>query len=566
MYIKWIHVKNYRNLRDVIIDFHHRINYFVGENAIGKSNFLDLLKILSSGWGFEEKDFFNPLEPIEIRIVFHGEVATFKGQDTSVEEQEFYLEQRVQELYPRLYAVTDKVCVALPLESLRLLVYLRHSGTDLDLDYLSREIYTQFDEELLSLINGESELGHLLPKGVQLLREGDGNVSKDFHRIVEHLALLLSAEGSQCRYTSDNIKLIMMVALKVLVQIYRIYKSLALNLQNAIQVDEKGRRLLPVFISIDEPEIHLNPYLQRSVLAYYRQIINNENKEFLRLLKDIFDLDGLNGQLFIVTHSTDALVDDYRHIIRFYRDGEGNVRSVSGVNFSFSKEVEKHLIMHFPEFKEALYARCVIIVEGETEYGSFRGFGKTVNIDFDYYGICLINARGEASISKLYSLFKRFAIPTLLLYDRDVMGKYGTSRPNYFYTDEICFEMDLVVHLLRKRKRRVLDRIVSELTDNGKGMVTKEMLRKGVDKMGVYRMTLSPRALKNISDRRIEDLVLYYFSWFYGNKGVVVGREIATALQKEEIPPAFLRVVEEAKEYSLCSNFSNVEDVLKVKE
>ena len=48
----------------------------------------------------------------------------------------------------------------------------------------------------------------------------------------------------------------------------------------------------------------------------------------------------------------------------------------AGVTFKFAREVEKHLIMHFPEAKEALYARCIILVEGETEYGSFAGIAK----------------------------------------------------------------------------------------------------------------------------------------------------------------------------------------------
>ena len=39
MYIKWMHIENYRNLADVTLSFHNDINYFVGENAVGKSNF-----------------------------------------------------------------------------------------------------------------------------------------------------------------------------------------------------------------------------------------------------------------------------------------------------------------------------------------------------------------------------------------------------------------------------------------------------------------------------------------------------------------------------------------------
>ena len=34
-------------------------------------------------------------------------------------------------------------------------------------------------------------------------------------------------------------------------------------------------------------------------------------------------MDGINSQLIIVTHSTDALLGDYRNLIRFYKSGDG---------------------------------------------------------------------------------------------------------------------------------------------------------------------------------------------------------------------------------------------------
>ncbi len=552
MFIKWIHVKNYRNLKDVTIHFHPRINYFVGENAIGKSNFLDLLKILSTGDGFGESDFFDPLRPIQLHLVLRDE------SNGSPEEQDFMVEQTIQEIYPRLYACTNGGALReeLPLQRLRLLLYLSHSGTDADLQTIPQETYRSLDQELVTMLPPDWQEGFVWPKGTTLLRETAGELDSEIYMLVPHLTMLLRKRGYSVKQEApDNAKLIMMVALKVLVQIYRAYTSLAFNLQQSMRETPDGKRYLPVFISVDEPEIHLNPYLQRAVLDYYRQIISNENKEFLAVLKELFDIDGLMGQLFIVTHSTDALVDDYRHIIRFYRDGEGNVCSVSGVNFNFSKEVEKHLIMHFSEAKEALYARCVILVEGETEYGSFKTYGKTCGIHFDYYGICLINARGESSMGKLYGLLRRFNIPTLVLYDRDVIDKYSSAgNRSFFFTDEVCYEMDLVVHLLRRRRRRVLDEVVSELTGRGKGMVTKDMLRKGLLKLGMYRATVTPWALKNISDRRVDDLILYYFSWFYSNKGVVVGKQLAELLKAEDIPPAFVRVIERARELSVMND------------
>ena len=88
------------------------------------------------------------------------------------------------------------------------------------------------------------------------------------------------------------------------------------------------------------------PGMQRSILTYYKQLLNNEDENFCALLKRLFDIDGLRGQMFIVTHSTDSLVDDYRNIVRFYRNGAGRVCAACGATFHFDEEIEKHLIMY----------------------------------------------------------------------------------------------------------------------------------------------------------------------------------------------------------------------------
>ena len=407
------------------------------------------------------------------------------------------------------------------------------------------------------------ELGKLLEDYVSRLEMVTNDVQREIVSLrkdldpycmlnIQHLIEVLSTSSAMERkYSSDNVRLIMAVALKILAQIYMKINSATTNLESLLVCDEKGRKYLPIFISVDEPELHLSPYLQRAVLNYYRQIATNENEEFLALLRDVFNIDGLLGQLFVVTHSTDALVDDYRHIIRLYRDEHNMVCAACGVTFNFPKEVEKHLIMHFPEAKEALYARCIILVEGETEYGSFAGFGKKLGVDFDYFGICLINARGESSISKLQKLFNRFAIPTVALYDRDVEEKYAKAHSNIFYTDEICFEMDFVTHLLSLRKRSIIDAIIKDIIDDARPMVTKDMARRGYAKLGITKKQIRQRCLSNISDRKLDDLHVYYFSWFYANKGVIVGRRISQFLEAEMIPPAFISVIERAKAISL---------------
>lgn len=552
MYIKWMHIENYRNLGDVTLSFHNDINYFVGENAVGKSNFLDLLEIIMECHGFIESDFTDVNKPIRIDFEISLGELNYKSMYTADEGPTYRLrlEQVVQEVYPRLYRVTDAEIEPMPLSMIRHALYVCHRDTsEQELFSIPSSIYVELGQLLQAYVSRlEMPTDDFQREIVSLRKDLDPYCMLNIQHLVE---VLSTSSAMERKYSADNVRLIMAVALKILAQIYMKVSSATTNLESLLVYDAKGYKFLPIFISVDEPELHLSPYLQRAVLNYYRQIATNENEEFLALLRDIFKIDGLLGQLFVVTHSTDALVDDYRHIIRLYRDENNMVCAACGVTFNFPKEVEKHLIMHFPEAKEALYARCIIIVEGETEYGSFTGFGKKLGVDFDYFGICLINARGESSISKLQKLFNRFSIPTVALYDRDVEGKYAKAHSNIFYTEEICFEMDFVSYLLAMHKRSIMDAIIKDIIDDARPMVTKDMARRGYAKLGITKSQIVQRCLPNISDRKLDDLHIYYFSWFYANKGVIVGRRISQFLDASMIPPAFIAVIERAKLLSL---------------
>lgn len=552
MYIKWMHIENYRNLADVTLSFHNDINYFVGENAVGKSNFLDLLEIIIECHGFIESDFTDVNKPIRIDFEISLGELNYKSMYTADEGPTYRLrlEQVVQEVYPRLYRVTDAGIEPMALSMIRHALYVCHRDTsEQELFSIPSSIYVELGQLLQAYVSRlEMPTDDFQREIVSLRKDLDPYCMLNIQHLVE---VLSTSSAMERKYSADNVRLIMAVALKILAQIYMKVSSATTNLESLLVYDAKGHKFLPIFISVDEPELHLSPYLQRAVLNYYRQIATNENEEFLALLRDIFKIDGLLGQLFVVTHSTDALVDDYRHIIRLYRDENNMVCAACGVTFNFPKEVEKHLIMHFPEAKEALYARCIIIVEGETEYGSFTGFGKKLGVDFDYFGICLINARGESSISKLQKLFNRFSIPTVALYDRDVEGKYAKAHSNIFYTEEICFEMDFVSYLLAMHKRSIMDAIIKDIIDDARPMVTKDMARRGYAKLGITKSQIVQRCLPNISDRKLDDLHIYYFSWFYANKGVIVGRRISQFLDTSMIPPAFIAVIERAKLLSL---------------
>lgn len=69
MYISEIvEIFNYRNLTGKTIYFNDNLNFFIGENNIGKTNILELINIFLSVGKFNDTDFTDVLQPIRIKF------------------------------------------------------------------------------------------------------------------------------------------------------------------------------------------------------------------------------------------------------------------------------------------------------------------------------------------------------------------------------------------------------------------------------------------------------------------------------------------------------------------
>lgn len=534
MYISDVRIENYRTFENIEFHFDSRANYIVGDNNIGKTNFLSFLKSTTHGYGFKENDFLD--KDKEIRVFF-----TLSTADMGTEQSaHIELRQEVREVVPRL--INSDTGERLPLEYMRSLFYLDYAVDDIPRNMVTEEELRKILYLYKDYFSSGTEAIHEAEK---ILKDRGYSVtfSENADTAASELLQLIFGEDQNRDTLSSTMKIMFAVASHLLICLMEKKKSKAIPFEHIIVYDKLGRSFFPLLISIDEPEIHLHPYLQRAVLSFLRAILNNEDPFFKSIVQKTLGVYGLDGQLFVVTHSTDALVDDYRQIIRLYRNKENQVKVACGVTFHFDSEIEKHLIMHFPEVKEALYARCAVLVEGETEYGAFPYFAHTLGIRFDYHGICLINARGESSILKIAKLTKRFHIPTVCLYDRDVMtlGK----RSDVYYTKEICFEMDVVQACLDKGRTDLLNQIIHSLDDSS-DLVNSALVKKAGQKLGIDRRSYPSRKLSNISKKDRRALEFYYFAWLYGNKGVIIGRAVGEVLSKDEIPDSFKRVIHAA--------------------
>ena len=312
--------------------------------------------------------------------------------------------------------------------------------------------------------------------------------------------------------------------------------------------EETEERSISVVLGLDEPEIHLHPYMQRSLIKYLNGVINNQDENFKNLIKELFNIDKLDGQIILVTHSPSIIFNDYRQIIRLYRN-EGKTQIVSGCEFKLDEQLEKHLLLHFPFIKEAFFARCAIFVEGVSELSSLPLFANRCNIDLDDLGICVIEAGGD-SVLQLIQLADKFCIPCVGVIDADDDFS-PTGIPNLFKTNERDFEAELM-----------------KIVDMGKESVLREILLN-YDSMGAERVldakALNKRAYKKyrylntetksdvkLSDIDIEDkelLKAYYVTWFGINKSYPLGRLIGMTLSEDLIPQIYKDIIDYAKNH-----------------
>lgn len=590
-------ISNYRNIDGITVIFNPDCNYIIGENNLGKSNFLALLEtVFSGGRGFDEKDFADPEKPIEIELDirllpseqgFFGD--NFSPDDASLLKIRYH--QKIRDAYPTVVSADSNETISAKL--LKKINFMKYETTsvpsrELRLDnqkgagLLIRGIIEKFiSEDDHEFLNAEQVGGVMdyinnhLGK-IRSFRDYSIKATIAPSKTDMLASLIYLSDGERkIDTTGSGVQYMAMASIDILCQIMGLYRSKSSPFGEQLYTNEGGEKLLPLVLSIDEPEVHLHPYLQRSLINYYKKILSNKDPEFTELLKLCFGVDGIDGQLIIVTHSTDALVGDYRNLIRFYKNGT-NTAVVSGYALRpvegerndgrIKSDDEKHIIMHFPEIKEAFYAKCAVLFEGETEYGCISAFAEKIGVSMDDYGICVINARGENSIKPLRRILTLFAVPSVAIYDSDVKAGQ-TAGDNEFYTSEPCYEIEIVKTLYAKGKQDIIKQIAAALDARYAEMpLDFDLVYKPFKKFGIDlcteetcescghtqkvkdRSSFPTTQLSSVADDDADTFCRLYSAWFMAKKGILLGRIIGNILTAELIPECYSNAIRKAKE------------------
>lgn len=632
MKLQHIQVKNYRNLDGLEISLNPDMNFLVGENDLGKSNFLDLLDILFNRRSFSRIDFCIDTAPIEIQISMQlddDELGVFEDyfdpldknlvhfvvrQETPEETVSFFRADRSGPNSREINFSPLRRANYIKYDSLKTpkdeLGFDRDRGAGRFLNYLVRNTL-ETNQSNTDILNNAAldpitkRINSLLNKIRPLQRMGVGTFSNQGNQaeLITRVLLLKGASEFDIQKSGAGVQFSTLLILSLLERLitmrtsrrwkdniliaplpsisrsvldaFLVQQNLDLSavqtkvtvtdgvvtldrsmLDETSDIDKALKRLfekrsVSIVVGLDEPEIHLHPYMQRSLMNYIKRILTNKDTDFNILMRELLDLDEVDGQALVVSHSPNIMLDDYKQIVRFYREG-GRVKAVCGFQLIFDPKSEKHLLMNFPEVKEAFYSRCVVIVEGETEQGAMMVWKDRVLEDADELGISIIRAEGNVNIQPIVRLLNELKINNVSIMDRDNNNlALFSGIPDLYFTSLRDFEDDFYDSLSSENDGvPLLYKAVEEYDERGLDMaVQKSKLKDVVEKYNMvttWDMTRNQYRFSEPEPKSIPELQRAMFiAWMGVKKSVPFGRYLANSIGK--IPDAYVTLLKNAK-------------------
>lgn len=471
MYISEIvEINNYRNLTGKTITFNDTLNFLIGENNIGKTNILELINICLAIGKFAETDFMDITLPIKIKfkVKYSNEEIGFFEDNFDVDDSNsitLVAEQAsVDERINYYHDTPNQTKIGMAtIRTMNILYYYtqrmpskevdfrKTSGSGKVLNYLIQHSLEQSEIQEKDILK-KTKLKNIVKNVNRQIKKintitGDSvsaYVETEVDKLVCRLLGLGDESGRELSSLGEGVQYAFNILLQIIEIIYNVKTTRKPEDFEERLINRDGKKLFPLFLVLDEPEVHQHPYRQRSLIRKIKALIENNNQEFLNLLKDLFDIDGLTGQIFIATHSPNILLDNYRQFIRLYKSTgtDSQLKIVSGMNVVIDDKLYKHMLHNFIYLKEAMFSKCIIFVEGDTENGAIPVFAERMGLDMDERGIGVIKLDGADSVKRCLALYKSFGIKSIALIDKDKKESYG-SEPDIYFTKANDYEEDV---------------------------------------------------------------------------------------------------------------------------
>ena len=178
------------------------------------------------------------------------------------------------------------------------------------------------------------------------------------------------------------------------------------------------------FFAVEEPELYLHPHAIRV---------------FLKTFEDIAEFD----QVVFSTHSSEFVnsvpldnVVCVRRIGNFRKIVQPDLRSLAK-----DKKVKVQRYLR-EDHSDMLFARAVLLVEGQAELFAFPSLARTIGYDFDRSGISVVFVNGKGNFDTYHYILHAFEIPHVIFADGDDNPE-GTRRKYTGWAD-VVYVLDVI--------------------------------------------------------------------------------------------------------------------------
>lgn len=457
MKIERIVIRNFKSVKHIDINCSSKINAFIGENSVGKSNIFDAINwslgpVYPSFNSTLPQDHFmgDTANDIKITLCFDdgkylqlAENWTDQRQNqksglnlsanyiTDIERQKYcsaYLgvDRSILDYSPsNRWSLMGRILLDINQMFKRQEVVNEETGeVKKKTDIFKTEIEKIRDEILFTV---EDQNGtQVMKKFIETLQketakqlnrpENELKVDLNLYdpwNFFRTLQLVICENDTNLSFQASNLG--MGVQASISIAILKAYSQI--KLQNST----------PLFI--DEPELFLHPQAQRN---FY---------------KVLCELAEAGTQIFFTTHSPDFLnVGRFNEIFIVRKNATDGtyVRCAKPQSFSEDLNVRRRIIssdeeimLHYKnayeetgdtqKANEAFFAKKIILVEGQSETLLLPYFFEKIDYDFIGKGITIVRCGDKGEIDRFYRLYTEFGIPCFIIFDGDCKHR-GTKE------------------------------------------------------------------------------------------------------------------------------------------